>query len=65
MNEAITLDDFLAAAEARKRDLGITDADIEAARNSGTRRTPEKRELLARIADRARRGGKTPLPANY
>ena len=65
MTEAIDGYDYLRRVAARKRELGITDDDIEAVRNSGTRRTPEKRELLARIADRARRAGKTPLPANY
>jgi hypothetical protein len=49
----------------RKKALGITDRDIEAARNSGQRRTPEKRALLAGITRRAKRAGKTPLPANY
>ena len=65
MTEAIDGYDYLRRVAARKRELGITDADIEAVRNSGTRRTPEKRKLLVRIAERARRGGKTPLPANY
>jgi len=65
MTEAIDGYDYLRRVAARKRELGITDAEIEAVRNSGTRRTPEKRELLVRIAERARRAGKTPLPANY
>jgi hypothetical protein len=50
---------------ARKAALGITEADIEAARNLGTRRTPEKRAALARIQTRARERGLSPLPANF
>jgi hypothetical protein len=56
---------YLRWVAERKDSLSITERDIEAARNSGQRRTPEKRALLARIAQRAERAGKLPLPANY
>jgi hypothetical protein len=56
---------YLRWVAARKKALGITDRDIEAARNSGQGRTPEKRALLARVGERAKRAGKTPLPANF
>jgi hypothetical protein len=62
---AVKLSELKERVAARKAALGITDADIEAARNSGLRRTPEKREFLARIAARARAAGQTPVPANY
>ncbi len=57
--------EYLKRMAIRKAELGITEAEIAAARNSGANRTPEKRELLARIAERAKRAGKTPLPARY
>ncbi len=56
---------YLRWVAERKKALGITDRDIAAARNSGQIRTAEKRAMLARIAKRAKRAGKTPLPANY
>ena len=56
---------YLRWVAERKNSLGITERDIEAARNSSRRRTPEKRALLTRIARRAKRAGKPPLPANY
>lgn len=46
--------------EARKRDLGLDDARIVAARNKGTARAPAKRKLLRTIEDEARRQGRTP-----
>jgi hypothetical protein len=65
MRPAIPLQDFVRAIAARKQALGITDADIAAARNGGLRRTPAKREQLARIQARARAAGLTPYPANF
>ena len=51
--------------EARKRDLGLDDARVAAARNKGAARTPSKRQLLRAIEDEARRQGrKAPFPAN-
>ena len=58
-------DAYLEAVARRRRELGITDEDIVAARNPGDRRTPEKRELLRRIGERARAAGLEPLPAKF
>jgi uncharacterized membrane protein YebE (DUF533 family) len=65
MRRVKSLQAFLQEVEDRKRALGITDAMIVAARNDGTRRTPEKRETLARIQKRARAAGVEPLPARF
>ena len=46
--------------EARKRELGLDDAQLAAARNQGTARTPAKRQLLRAIEDAARRQGRSP-----
>jgi hypothetical protein len=62
---AITLAALRAQIREKKQALGITEADIRAARNAGHRRSPEKRELLARIQARVRAAGQTPVPANY
>jgi hypothetical protein len=51
--------------EARKRELGLDDARVAAARNKGAARTPSKRQLLRAIEDEARRQGRTaPFPAD-
>jgi hypothetical protein len=46
--------------EARKRELGLDDAQLAAARNRGTARTAAKRQLLRAIEDEARRQGRLP-----
>ncbi len=56
---------YLAAVARRRRELGVTDEDDAKARNAGDRRTPEKRELLRRIGERARAAGLEPLPAKF
>lgn len=58
---------FVAEAEQRQRDLGIDQSAeaIEALRNKGGRRTPEKRAMLARMAQRAEAAGRNPVPAHY
>jgi hypothetical protein len=56
---------FAQAVEARKRSLGVTDEVIARARNSGQRRAPEKRALIARTQARAILAGVEPLPANF
>ena len=56
---------FVRAVETRKRALGVTDEDIALARNSGQRRTPAKRALIARTQDRALAAGLKPLEANF
>lgn len=60
----VSLQDFAAAVAARKQAVGLTDNDLASMRNSGRRRTPEKREALARIQRRAQDAGLTPLPAH-
>jgi len=65
MRQAISLQAFARAVEARKAELGITDARIAAARNSGAARTDEKRAQLARIQARARAAGLEPYPAKF
>jgi hypothetical protein len=65
MRRIESLPAFVEAVESRKRVLGITDEMIDRARNNGQRRTPAKREALARIQERARRLGLDPLPANF
>jgi hypothetical protein len=44
---------------------GITEADDEACRNSGSRRTEKKREIPREIADRCREAGVEPLAAKF
>ena len=63
----MTLDQFLADIRARKAALGMIDTpeEVEAMRNKGGRRTPEKRELLRRIEKRARAAGVEPLKSYY
>lgn len=56
---------FLAIIAERRRALGITDAAYARARNRGRRRTPEKREFLRRIGDRARQAGVEPFKARF
>jgi len=65
MRPAVALQDCARQIAARKQALGITDADIAAARNSGLRRMPANREQLARIQARARAAGLTPYPAKF
>lgn len=62
-----TLEDFLEGIRQRKAELGIVDAleRTEAMRNKGARRTEEKRAMLARVDERARQAGITPLKAYY
>lgn len=63
----ITLSDLLSRIRARKAELGIVDTaeTTEAMRNRGTRRTREKRALLARSEARAREAGIDPVPGHY
>ena len=45
---------------------GITDEQVAAMRNRGNRRTPEKRALLAALAEEAERQGRPlPFPSSY
>lgn len=63
----VMLQDFLAKVEARKASVGMSDTqgDTEAMRNKGERRTPQKRELLRRAAERARASGREPVASYY
>jgi len=65
MRRVKSLPAFLREVDDRKRALGITDATIVSARNTGDRRTPQKREMLARVQERARNAGLPPLPAKF
>ena len=58
------LDEFRLAIRARKEELGVSDAEIEAARNQGGRRTVDKVALLRSIAARCDAEGLPPLVAN-
>ncbi len=63
----IELRDFLSGVAARKTAIGLREnaADIEAMRNKGARRTPEKRELLRRAEKRAVAASREPVRAHY
>ena len=63
----ITLEEHLAGLAQRMRERGIviTEEMTESLRNKGLRRTPEKRELLRRIEERARAAGIEPWKAYY
>ena len=63
----ISMADFTAQIEARKREIGMVDeaATTEAMRNKGTNRTPQKRVLLARIEERAIAAGRKPVRSYY
>jgi hypothetical protein len=65
MRRIASLSSFVQAVESRKASVGVTEEMIWRARNNGSRRTPEKREELALIQDRARASGVEPLPANF
>ncbi len=56
-----------AMIEARKAAAGVCDTPgaTDALRNEGTRRTPDKRELLRRVEDRARAAGLEPVKAHF
>ena len=65
MRRIESVQDFIAVIEARKRELGITEAMIEAARNNGQLRTPAKRELLRAMRERAVGQGLKPYVAHW
>ncbi len=58
-------EDYIAGSDQRRVAAGLTEMDYVRARNNGRRRTPEKREFLKAIAERARAAGVEPLPANF
>ena len=65
--KTIKLSDLRASIQRRKAELGIVDTpeSIEAHRNKGLDRTPEKRELLRRTQERAIAAGMTPIKAYF
>jgi hypothetical protein len=66
MPKPVRLDAFLAEIAARKRALGLDGPDFdEALRNKGGNRTPEKRDMLRSIEERAQAAGVAPLKAYY
>jgi hypothetical protein len=65
VRELPPLSTFLAIIAERKRLLGIEDDAYARARNSGRRRTLEKRELLRGIRRRTRQAGVKPFEANF
>ena len=65
MMRTVLLTEFVQGVEDRKQSLGVTDAMVELTRNRGQHRTPEKREQLARIQERARNSGLEPIPASF
>ena len=54
---------FVAAIEAHRQALGLTEADLQRARNTGERRTEAKRAAIASTQRRAKAAGLEPLPA--
>jgi hypothetical protein len=60
-----SLEDFCREIEAWRKQVGLTEVDDREMQNSGKRRTPEKRELLRRTAERCRSAGVEPFPVNY
>lgn len=58
---------FLKKVKRRKEELGISysPAEVEALRNKGSARTPEKRAFLTRIDARARAAGRKPVKSHY
>jgi hypothetical protein len=60
MRQLRNLEDQASYLEQKKRQKGLPLGVVEAARNTGRRRTPEKRALLQRIDDEARRRGEAP-----
>jgi hypothetical protein len=60
----VSIEAFAKSLARRRRRLGL--ADRPTTPNSGKFRTPNKRALLMRIAERARAQGRSPhFPANF
>lgn len=59
------LDEFVAKRVKRRQRLGISDADVDRARNSGRRRTSNKRALLEAAQRRAQEAGVVFMPSNF
>ena len=65
--KTVDLFEHLAAQQARWEELAAQGAlpSVDSCRNDGTRRTPNKRRLLANAHERARAAGVEPFPSNY
>ena len=65
--KTVDLATHLERVRARKAELGLVDTPerVEALRNKGTNRTPEKRELMRRVEERAREAGVPVLKSYY
>ena len=63
MRRIVSLEANAAEIHAKKRAPGIGGAEIDALRNGGARRTPEKRAALRAIRDRALAAGLEPYVA--
>lgn len=63
----IKLEDYWKEIETKKKELGLEDTPerTELLRNKGGSRTPEKREFLKRIEERAIKAGITPIKSYY
>jgi hypothetical protein len=59
----IKLSDLLSDIQSRKQKIGYADTEgtTEALRNKGGRRRPEKRALLRRVEERAKKAGLEPV----
>jgi predicted DsbA family dithiol-disulfide isomerase len=66
MTKQIALEDLLSRIAARRAALGLDAPEVdEMMRNSGTRRTSEKRAALRQIEARARSAGVHPVPGKF
>ncbi len=65
MRRVSCLSAFVRDIEDRKRSIGITDDAIRLARNTGERRAPAKREMLAAMRQRALDHGLEPVAAHF
>ncbi len=65
--KTISLATLQQQVNARKTALGMLDtpAEVEVMRNKGANRTPEKRELLRCVENRARAAGVQPVVAHF
>jgi hypothetical protein len=63
--DEIDFSELMRQIEERRAAFGIAEADDNACRNGGSRRTARKREILQEIADRCREAGIAPLKAIF
>jgi hypothetical protein len=67
--QSLNLSEYRAYVRRRKIELGMPEFDTaemtEALRNKGLDRTPEKREALRAMKERAEKAGVEPIPAHF